>query len=220
MRDRFKRSYPNGSWSFNAGYFPYEYVVDWPERIRLADHFMHEGGFTQRPMTEYDWFWLVETLVQEQSAHDIGLLLVNQLAYPLSSYQTDVDTRARADVQWALANYLLIKSDRTYFWVGGVANYGDGPSVLQQREFDPALAEINANAIGYPMDRGQGSAFHAWVSVYRRDFSNGLVIVNPSGTWRAVNLPATGTFRDVYGREMTGRELRLPPRSGVVLIGR
>lgn len=219
MRERFKRSYPEGTWSFNAGYFPYTYVVDWRERISLADYFMHEGGFTQRPMTESEWLQTVTTLVEVQAEYRSGLLLVNQLPYRMSRYLTDSDERARADVQWALANYLLVNGGDTYFWVGGDDNYGDGPAVLQQREFDPVLGDVNANAVGVPVDRGHGSTFRRSNGVYIRDYSNGIVVVNPSDTWRTMILPASAGYRSIYGDAIDAGPLALGPRSGIVLVG-
>ncbi|MGI8824504.1 MAG: hypothetical protein ACR2JC_02450, partial [Chloroflexota bacterium] len=110
-------------------------------------------------------------------------------------------SQARFDLQWALANYLLVKYKHTYFWWGGAAQYGYAPFLQREEEAQ----------IGSPADD-----FYASQNVYMRDFSNGLALVNPSSRSPfTISLPA-GRYQDLYGNAISTYTMQ--PHSGLVLL--
>ncbi len=109
-----------------------------------------------------------------------------------------------SDVNWVLANYLLIKNDATYQGlITGYQQYG-GP-------YDP-LPAYQA-PIGTPTD-----AMHQSQGVWVRDFTGGMAVVNPSPTESVtVTLPA-GHYTDLAGTAV-GSTVTLPAGgSGLVLL--
>jgi hypothetical protein len=133
-----------------------------------------------------------------------GLFIVNPESYNVTAYMTDTNSQARFDLQWSLANYLLIKYSHTYFrWGGHTGQYGY--PVVPQNEYQ------TVQAIGSPTDD-----FYASQHVYLRDFSNGLAVVNPSRTTSyTVSFPV-GTYQDLYGNAIT--TVSMPAHSGLVLL--
>jgi hypothetical protein len=184
----------------------------------LPDHIdmiMDEGGFTYTnqgvPVTTGpgEWctnLWLsaVKAYVSMQKNDKQGLFLDNEEPYHVTAYMTNSDTTARADLEYALADYFLVKYAHTYFWWGGDQQYGGPP--VPQTEYGPA------NTIGSPTDD-----FYQSRRVYMRDYTNGLVIVNPdpSNTY-TVGVP--DGLHDLRGNGVGG-SVTLPPVSGAVLVG-
>ena len=54
-------------------------------------------------------------------------------------------------------------------------------------------------------------------NVYWRDYSNGLVVVNPSATDTYTVKTSASTYVDLYGNHIS-QTFSLPPHSGMVLI--
>jgi hypothetical protein len=54
--------------------------------------------------------------------------------------------------------------------------------------------------------------------VYRRDFTNGLVFVNPSSTTSHTLTLPTGTYKDLYGTTQPST-ITLAPASAITLVG-
>jgi hypothetical protein len=107
-----------------------------------------------------------------------------------------------AQRQWALANYLLLKSNASWIYICGQGEYH---SLLIAPEY--AAAQV-----GTPTD-----SYYASQSVYRRDFTTGLTLVNPSAsTTYTIAIPAN-TYRDLYGN-IEGGSVTLGPESGIVLV--
>jgi hypothetical protein len=129
---------------------------------------------------------------------------MNPESYSVTAYMTDTNSQARFDLQWSLANYLLIKYNHTYFrWGGHTAQYGY--PLIPQHEYQ------TVQAIGSPTDD-----FYASQQVYLRDFSNGLAVVNPDRyNSYTVTFPA-GKYQDLYGNPITS--VSMPAHSGLVLL--
>lgn len=108
----------------------------------------------------------------------------------------------RANIQWALASYLMIKEHSCAVFISKTQDYGN----------DAWQQEYQAQ-IGTPLNsmyQGQG--------VYWRDYSNGVSIVNSAsrGTF-TVNLNAAYQYVDLYGNPV-GPTVTMPPHSGLALL--
>ena len=89
-------------------------------------------------------------------------------------------------VNFLLGTYLLLKGDQTYL------NIDDGGGVhvqyypQYQLNLGTATTPLQSNVSGY-----------LWNGVYRRDFQNGFVLVNPGSITNTLNLG--GTYQEVQG---------------------
>jgi hypothetical protein len=86
-------------------------------------------------------------------------------------------------VDYALASFLLIKGDYTYInLLGGRRNKGTGlyyyPQYDALQVLGPAVATLPGSVTAYQ-----------WAGVYRREFTNGFVVVNPSASPMSLSLP-------------------------------
>src|SRR6266704_1245094 len=86
--------------------------------------------------------------------------------YPNNQEPVPFANLTKSQVQLALANYLLIKNNASYLNISGYQEYG----YLQSR---PEYAA----PIGSPT-----TSYYSSQNVYMRDFTNGLVMVNPSSS--------------------------------------
>ena len=116
----------------------------------------------------------------------------------------------QANVQWDLANYLLLKSRHTYLSVQPLP----GSPGAQEGKKEGALEWLRPEffaPVGHPVGdmRQEGEAF-------LRDYSNGKAIVNPS---RSATVPVAidpNAWRDLYGNALAA--LTLAPQSAIVLL--
>jgi len=106
-----------------------------------------------------------------------------------------------AQVQWALANYFLVKNNASGLWICGYQQYG---TLFNRPEY--AAAKVGSATDDMHADQG----------TYARDFTNGLTLVNPSST-SSVTVLLTGTYHDLYGNVVSG-SITLAPASGIVLL--
>lgn len=171
-----------------------------------TDLFMDEEGFTNggytagnNHTTGQPWSYRVQA-IQHLDSLGKGLVLIAQEPYQISSSNPP----PRTDVQWVLANYLLVKNDHTYqATITGPQQYG-GPILMQPEYSAPVGSPTGA------MYQSQG--------VWMRDYSNGLVLVNPDpSNSYTVSLPAN-TYKDLYGNSIAG-QVNLPASgSGMILL--
>ena len=109
---------------------------------------------------------------------------------------------AHAEIQWALASYLMGKEHSAALFISTIQGYG---ADLRYDEYNMQIGSPKG-----PMYQTQ--------NVYMRDYSHGLSIVNPSATDSyAVTLNADGHYRDVSG-DLVGQTITMPPHSGTVLL--
>jgi hypothetical protein len=111
------------------------------------------------------------------------------------------DSVTNAQVQWAMANYLLIKNNASYMYITGYQQYG---YVFLRPEYS---AQIGSAA----------GAMYQSQNVYMRDFTNGKAIVNPSSSQSYTIALPQGTYNDLYGNAVNS--VTLAPVSGIVLLG-
>ncbi len=210
-----RSAYPNATITVNEGYNTYTNLSLWNMMVPYVDMISDEYAFNDggSGYTTSDPGgngvsnrWLAEMQRYETFQRDQGegIWFNDNLPYNVSPYMTDGNTQARADVQWVLANYLLIKYNHTYLDIVGNQQYGY--QLFPQHEY------ASAQQIGAPTND-----FYASQGVYMRDYTNGLAVINPSSrTTLSVNLPS-GRYKDLYGHVVT-LPLSFTPHTGAVLI--
>lgn len=208
------RSYPFATITNNNSYNCRTNPALWSTVLPGLTGLFDEQGFTNygtavNPYIEAQpgaycsnqWLSKVQALTSWDAAH--LLILDNQEPYPVSSNLTATSAQARFDLEWALANYFLVKGPQTYFWWGGQQQYSY--ATFWQPEYTAVAG------IGSPTN-----SYYASQNVYMRNYSHGLVIVNPSLSSSAtVSLPAD-VYHDLYGGSVA--TISMPPHSGIVLL--
>src|SRR6516162_6021521 len=133
-------------------------------------------GFGQYTDT-YNW-----TLSMNRGLNltDNGKIVIMQ-PYPSASPTT---AAGQQQVNFFLGTYLLLKGDQTYLNI----DYGGGVQYFPQYQLTlgTAVTPLASDVSGY-----------LWNGVYRRDFQNGIVLVNPGSTTYTLNLG--GNFQLVQG---------------------
>ncbi len=167
-----------------------------------------------------DYFDVADWRLQMDRA--LALVRSNKIVI-CQSYPEAGNARER---MFATASYLLAKGSRTYLNLLST----DDVALEYYPEYDLDLGGASG---AYPA--GIAALWHAPWGVYRRDYSNGVVLVNPSaaavnvpnlgGTWwRAV--PSGGGIVNAAGSHggtlatVAATNLSLPARSGAVLFSR
>ncbi len=189
-----------------------------PVAVNASDIDIDEGSFTSNTVgthltTEAGYgcaSWWLDTVngyiqLQADAGGDHAVALINSESYTVTPYMTDTNMKARADLQYGMANYFLIKEAHTYFSWGPAGNSGYGGPPVPQHEY------TTANAIGEP-----AGEYYSSQGVYMRGYTNGLTIVNPDPT-RTFTISLRSGYHDLYGTSVNS--LTLGPASGEVLLG-
>ncbi len=191
--------FPHSAMVANFSYDP-AYPTDSAHLMDKIDVLFDEQGYTRGnnapPWNYTDAAWLSKQRAMQAylGTNGHGVIDINQEPVPFAKLTA-------AQVQWALANYLLEKNSASYLYVTGYQEYGHAYT-------RPEYAAPIGSTMGgmYP---SQG--------VYMRTFTNGLTVVNPSSTTSfALKFPA-GTFKDLNGHAVVS--VTLGPASGLVLLG-
>lgn len=205
-----KAAYPNATFTVNDGLDCGYDTSLWNAPVNQADIVFDEQGF-ERPNNYVSTTWPVNTncpsnpwltkvqaYVNFQKSTGKGIVLNWYPAYTMTPNMTVTSSQARFDVQWNLANYLLIKYNHTYL------DASQGTHALQWQP------EYGAQ-VGSPV-----GDYYASQGVYMRTYTNGLAVVNPDGiNSHTVTFP-TGTYQDLYGNAVT--TYTMSPHSGLVLV--
>jgi len=146
------------------------------------------------------WLFKTDFYIRIQKAGE-HLVLMNLQPYVVRPFMTDTDPRARASLEWALANYLLVKYSHTYFWFGNMSEYGS--PIVEQRE---ELADL-----GRPI-----GDMRLYQHVYLRRYTNGMALVNPNNTAPLTVTLRKGVYTDLYGQRVN--RVTMAPHSGLVLM--
>lgn len=161
--------------------------------VNHIDGVLDESGFTgygQGYVTDNNWLQLVQFIsnVQEQRK---AYYIVNEFSSSALS---------QADIEWALASYLMCKQHTASVFISLVQQYG---SDLRNNFYSANIGSPRYNM--YPGEH-----------VYWRDYTHGMSVVNPSSSATyTVKLP--GQYVDLNGRPV-GQTITLPPHSGKVLL--
>lgn len=164
------------------------------------DIVLEEHGFTRDsgPLeTGSAWKTRIETF-RYLTDTSKPLIIVDYLTLPSGDPLTH---RGAALLSWSIANYLLIKGDRTYLAIATPDAGGDPASMVPQ---------LFAN-IGRPQEAMQTDGVLYW-----RHFEHALAIVNPSPETGHLDFAETA-WRSLDGRALSGW-LEVAPASALVLF--
>jgi hypothetical protein len=198
MRSWIHTHFPAATMGVNFSY-AFGFPSDSDTLLSNIDIDCDESGFTNGNngppwfYTDEQWLAKMQSLQRFLSpGHE--LFSINQEPIPFTELTDD-------QVQWALANYLLIKNNASYLNISGYQEFGD---IYIRPEY--------AAPIGHATN-----SMYLSQQVYMRDFSNGLSIVNPSSSQAiTISLPAN-TYKDLYGNTINP-PITLPIHTGLVLL--
>ena len=163
------------------------------QAVSHTDGVLDEDSFTRSGagyLTGNDWIQTIrfmQSLQQQYKAYYI----INQLL-----------SVGRAEIQWAVASYLMGKEHSAALFISTVQGYGGN---LWNSAYDAQIGSPSG-----PMYQMQG--------IYARNYSHGLSIVNPSATVSYTVILGPGDqYRDLYGTPVSGT-ITMPPHSGMVLL--
>jgi hypothetical protein len=193
MYRHLKRYSPKTLLAFNLSINPGR-PSDYTRFVPYMDVDWDEAGFSRwgtERITDSVWQQEVDAIRYSQK-HGKAVWLNY---YTLAKSYADL---SRDEINWALANYLLVKGSHTY------VNINDADS-----GFFHDLTEYHA-PIGRPM-----ADMYQSQGVYMREYSNGVVLVNPSSSETFTVRLATA-YSDLYGNKVD--TYSLAPASGIVLL--
>ncbi|MGE5269760.1 MAG: hypothetical protein ACM3JG_08830 [Thiohalocapsa sp.] len=159
------------------------------------DIIVDEHGFTRgcKPMVSDD-AWRQRIALFRDLARSKPVVIIDQVC------PTEAGIN-RAVLDWSLANYLLLKGERSYLAIVPENKYG------QLQDFPELYLETGLPQGDFTVERG----------VYVRHFAKALALVNPSSKAAASYDLGERQWRDLDGKSLTGR-LELPPGTARVLV--
>jgi Hypothetical glycosyl hydrolase family 15 len=165
-----------------------------------------EPGFTDVSETRetiHDQRW-------KNEVRGINLLNAYHKAIDINAYvlHEPVGSAAEhAEANWVLANYLLVKGAHTYTYMQGLR------ATTQCR--GRCLVDLPEYRVPIGRPTSPSPSPVATDTVYRRTYTGGEVLVNPSGR-STFTVALGGVYRDMYGQRMSA--VTLPPSTGIVLL--
>ena len=159
-------------------------------------------GFSKKMLADAAWTAYVQRL-EKLDELGKGFVVINEFA------AADDQAITQAQVQWALSNYLLVKGRHSYVSITAYTPPTSTSSGVQHYGYFYDRPEYHAS-IGSPI-----SARYFDRGVQRRNYSNGVVFVNPSSR-ETFQFTLTRSYIDLYGNEVA--TLVLPPTTGIVLL--
>lgn len=190
-------SFPHVAFAANFSY-DNSYPADSDSLMSHVDLLFDEQGFTNGnngpPYNYTGATWVAK------AQHTWSFINAGHGWQDINQFGNSFSSLSNAQKQWAIANYLLLKNNASWIFICGPQEYG---SLLMTPEYGAQ--------IGRPTD-----AYHQSQSVYLRDFTNGLALVNPSAS-TSYTVTLSGTHHDLYGNPI-GSQVTLPPASGLVLL--
>jgi Hypothetical glycosyl hydrolase family 15 len=109
----------------------------------------------------------------------------------------------QAQIQWALASYLMGKEHAAALFISMPGGYGN------EHLYNEYFAQIGAPS----------NSMYQAQNVYFRNYSHGLSIINPSATNTYTVTLNGGNYIDLYGNPIS-QIVTIPPHSGLVLLVR
>ncbi|MER7250783.1 putative glycoside hydrolase [Kribbella sp. NPDC000426] len=171
-------------------------VADMLEAVGLVDVYVDEQGFTvHRPENYNDAAWDNKFNFTRQIAAQTLHLAINETT------EETLATATQEQIDWAVANYLLYREQKSMMTLCGVGEYHvfvDCPQLHTNIGTPSAAPVLDASG------------------AYTRSYQHGLTLVNRSSTATAVVTLPAGTWTDLHGSTVSG-QLSMPPNSGSVL---
>jgi hypothetical protein len=193
-----RASYPNVALACNLSWSD-NYTADENSVLSSCDLWFDEQGFTNGNNGAGDF---LDSAWQDKAAAVSAAVNAGHAWQDINQEPVGFASTSQAQRQWALGNYLLLKNNASWIYICGEAQYG---TLL-------IAPEYSAAQVGTPTD-----TYYANQGVYRRDFTNGLVFVNPSSTTSyTLTIPAY-TYKNLYGNTQPAT-ITLPPASAIVLV--
>jgi hypothetical protein len=190
-------NYPNVAFAANFSY-DNSYPADSDSLMSHVDLLFDEQGFTNGnnapPYNYTGAAWVAK------AQHTWRFISAGHGWQDINQFGASFSTLTNAQKQWAIANYLLLKNNASWIYICGPQEYG---AMLMTPEYGAQ--------IGSPTD-----AYYQSQSVYMRDFTNGLALVNPSAS-ASYTVTLSGAHHDLYGNAV-GNQVTLAPASGMVLL--
>lgn len=163
-----------------------------------VDGVLDESSFTH--YGEYhlptDQWVQMEQYVQNMQQENKPFFLINEFK--------NLNNVSQDDRQWVVASYLMCKQRMAYIYMSQIQGYGS----------DTTYSEYSAK-IGTPTDD-----MYQAQNVYWRDYTNGIVVANPSSNPLTVNLPggtSSASYADLYGQKVS-QSFTLSGNSAKVLL--
>jgi hypothetical protein len=202
MRGMLTRQFPGKSLGVNMP--PFLSGLLHVERVApYIDMVFDEAGFTKLGKGNIsDGTWRAE-VASLQYLNSQGKAFVVNAIVPAPD---DADV-TRAELNWALANYLLVKGSRSYTYVYAGDRGGTGSPSGYGTFYDRPEYHL---AIGTPT-----SGLYQWQNMYVRTYSGGAAIVNPSSD-QTFTANLGRPYVDMFG--VTHNSVTLGPSSGMVLL--
>lgn len=166
--------------------------------VAHVDGILDEGGFTNygdNYVTGSNWVDYVR-FIQSVQQQNRAYYLVNQFKS---------NTLDNAQIEWALASYFMGKGHLASVFITNTVND------VQGYGFDRRFPAYNVK-IGSP----EGDMYQSQ-GVYWRNYSNGLVVVNPSNMNTYTVKTQAPSYIDAFGNHVK-QTFTLPPHFGLVLI--
>ncbi len=174
---------------------------------RYLDIQLHEGGFTnygKQLVADGRWQGIAQNF-EKLNQMNKGFVILNVFRATNSLGEPDDNIITQSQINWAIANYLLVKGSHSYMMIYSTNN--DNSKYSYGKFTDRPEYHVR---IGHPT-----SARYLYQNVQRRDYSNGLVLVNPSSVnTYTVTLPAV--YTDFYGTRRS--TITLAASTGIVLL--
>jgi hypothetical protein len=199
-----KQAFPTSTISVNASAYV-SGLTNIEAITPFIDTDFDEAGFTdygQKNLTGSAWLQEVKA-VQYLTGHGKAVDINGIVAASSDS------TVTHAEINWVLANYLLVKGKRTYTYIYAGNHLGFGASPSGYALFHDRRAYHVP--IGSPI-----SPIVPYGGVYARAYSGGVTIVNPS-PHKTETVSLGGTYTDLFGRRY--RSVTLGPARAIVLLG-
>ncbi|GAA2823556.1 twin-arginine translocation signal domain-containing protein [Kribbella solani] len=171
-------------------------LADMLQAVSLVDVYVDEQGFTvHRPGNYNDAAWDAKFSFTRQIAGQTLHLAINQTT------EDTLATATQAQIDWAVANYLLYREQKSMLTICGVGEYHVFVDCQQLH------TNIGAPSAAPVLDPS---------GAYTRRYQRGMTLVNKSASATAVVTLPAGTFTDLHGATVSG-QLSMPPNSGSVL---
>jgi Hypothetical glycosyl hydrolase family 15 len=204
VRELLRKQFPTKTFAVSMNF-----RLSGKDKVRLiapyVDMVFDEGGFTgygAQDLTDSAWQQEVDAL-EDLNARGKAFD-VNGIVNAASDASV-----THAQINWVLANYLLVKGlhSYTYIYAGDRTGYTGSPSTYGTF-YDRPQYHI-------PIGRPTSSRFQA-SGVQLRYYSGGLVIVNPSSS-HTFTVPLGAPYRDMWGHTYS-TTVTLAPATAIVLL--
>jgi len=195
--------FPTAIMAVNFSYDP-NFSADSNALSNYIDFYIDEQGFTNgnnaSPTNPSSWFF-TDTIWSEKINWIQNAIKLGRGFFSIDQEPVSFANVSNDQVQWVLANYLLVKNNASFMYICGYQEYG---YIFIRPEYS---MQIGSPVNGMILDQ----------NVYMRSFTNGIAIVNPSSaSTYEVQLPQSG-YKDVYGNTY-GSQVTMPAHSGVILL--